>query len=474
MKRLFFLLLILSQNILYSKHLNESKDSGGTKLEEKPFKSYYKSGELEVEYYFKNGEIDGLYKIYFKNGKLKSETNYKNSKTDGLFKSYYKSGELKLESNYENDVKSGLFKSYFKNGKLETEHNYKNGKIDGLSKSYYKSGELNGTFKYKKNKMSDVVIYKKSGKLISKAKYKNGKKDGLLRQYYENEKLSLEAFYKNGKLNGLEKKYHQNGKIKLSTFYINGEQGSKVITCKDNCSNITANDGGWFSRSSREVCFDYCKDAKEKGWFSFKDPIVQTKWQYIEHITIDNNILSIVIKNNGVYDYIKPKIKIKFYNDATKEVIGEINIGSDKIKKFDQLLIAKEINKKLNKTVFYSISGQFEEFYKPYPQITCKQVGDNETINLNKSLGFNLDNNETINFYHPLISSIIRKDQILKFHLKNKSIFPLRPKFNISFYDSDFQEIENDTISWTFDRLQTFGTYEEKVNWPNKAVCVSN
>ena len=67
-------------------------------------KYYYENGELEFEYNWKNGELDGLCKIYYENGKIKSEYNYKDGELHGIGKRYYEDGKIRAEYNFKNNI----------------------------------------------------------------------------------------------------------------------------------------------------------------------------------------------------------------------------------------------------------------------------------------------------------------------------------------------------------------------------------
>ena len=55
---------------------------------------------LRYEWYYKDGEKDGISKGWYPNGKLKSEWCYKNERKDGLWKSWWNNGQKKEEGTY--------------------------------------------------------------------------------------------------------------------------------------------------------------------------------------------------------------------------------------------------------------------------------------------------------------------------------------------------------------------------------------
>jgi hypothetical protein len=88
-------------------------------------KWYYKSGKIEQETPYTNGNIDGIVKLYYENGKIKVEIPFKKSNLEGLAKLYDESGKLQSEMPYKDGKKEGLYKGYSENGAI-LEIQYKN------------------------------------------------------------------------------------------------------------------------------------------------------------------------------------------------------------------------------------------------------------------------------------------------------------------------------------------------------------
>ena len=77
--------------------LNERKDQG-------PVVQYYDNGNIKAERHFKDGKLDGSYKLYHENGQLKLEGTYQNDRMNGVFKKYNVQGQLVSEETYQNDA----------------------------------------------------------------------------------------------------------------------------------------------------------------------------------------------------------------------------------------------------------------------------------------------------------------------------------------------------------------------------------
>ena len=62
----------------------------------------YETGEVEEEYYYVNGELEGKYTEYYKNGKIEEEGTFKDGELEGKYFHYNKEGGIKKEEIYKN------------------------------------------------------------------------------------------------------------------------------------------------------------------------------------------------------------------------------------------------------------------------------------------------------------------------------------------------------------------------------------
>ena len=118
------------------------------------------NGQLDFEYTWKDGELDGLQKGWYENGQLKYEGNYKDGKMDGLDKAWYENGQLEHEDNWKNGEYDGLHQEWYENGQLQIEANYKDGELDGLYKAWSQKAEMirNRTYYHIQAKFTDVLF----------------------------------------------------------------------------------------------------------------------------------------------------------------------------------------------------------------------------------------------------------------------------------------------------------------------------
>jgi len=91
--------------------------------------TYGEDDNLEREYPYKNGKLEGIGKSYHKNGKLGAEYPYKKGKLEGVVKYY---GENFIEETpYKNDKREGISKTYYESGILFAKVHYYNDKPVG-------------------------------------------------------------------------------------------------------------------------------------------------------------------------------------------------------------------------------------------------------------------------------------------------------------------------------------------------------
>ncbi|MDR2906179.1 MAG: hypothetical protein LBU73_09520 [Helicobacteraceae bacterium] len=85
------------------------------------------SGKAEVQDTLKDGRkigtlcIDGEAigaRVYYRSGVLEAETPFKNGELEGVVKSFYESGILREEAPYKHGIPDGIVKNYYENGKL--------------------------------------------------------------------------------------------------------------------------------------------------------------------------------------------------------------------------------------------------------------------------------------------------------------------------------------------------------------------
>lgn len=136
---------------------------------------------------------------YYPDGKLKSSGQMANQQRIGKWIYFFKDGiKVLSEENYKNGLLEGDYKIYYINGKLTEWSIYKNGLLHGTSKRFSENDILIEEINYTVGKLNGPAIYyNTSGELILKGTYLNDISVGAW-ESYENGVLK-ETFYPNKK-----------------------------------------------------------------------------------------------------------------------------------------------------------------------------------------------------------------------------------------------------------------------------------
>lgn len=95
-------------------------------------------------------EIDSIQHTYFESGIVSSEGYYKNDKKEGIWKFFHQNGELKSEGKYKSGLKEREWMYYHNNGKLSSFGNYKEDLKEGVWEFYAVRGPFLYDIKYHK------------------------------------------------------------------------------------------------------------------------------------------------------------------------------------------------------------------------------------------------------------------------------------------------------------------------------------
>lgn len=95
-----------------------------------PYSGQVTSFQDGMDFYLKNGILDGPYKQYFSNGILSREGTYKNGRVVGSYTNYHLNGKIKEKGTHNKSGKlNGSVKIYNKYGQLVLDETWKNGKL---------------------------------------------------------------------------------------------------------------------------------------------------------------------------------------------------------------------------------------------------------------------------------------------------------------------------------------------------------
>jgi antitoxin component YwqK of YwqJK toxin-antitoxin module len=272
-----------------------------------PYKSYFISGNVEREgfykdnlpdsiwvYYYENGNVKmkgmlkygtshGLWEYFFENGNLNMAGMIIDSKREGNWKYYYENGDIKSEGNYKNNVKHGIWNYFYEEGDIKAQAYYENG--NGQYKEFYPSGKIKAEGLNVNGKSDSTwIFYFESGNTRARGDYANGKRIGPWIFYHNNKLKSAEGTYVDGEKNGKWVHYHENGEISSEGAIIAGQK-----------------EGYW-------RFFDEDGIFKAEGIFESDDG-KYTEYYESGKIKAEGQILN--GKNHGTWYY--------YYEDGTKE-----------------------------------------------------------------------------------------------------------------------------------------------------------
>lgn len=167
---------------------------------------------------FKNGPFDfqnGKKQFYHENGKIMVEFWLKDGEMNGPRKEFDDLGYLISEVNFKNDLKEGVEKLYF-NNRITEENTYKNDTLNGPYKWYHLSGALKETGYFVKNQLNGKnTIYSEDGEILTEFNYTSNILNGPFKDYYfdslTDQYLFVYGTYKNSEIEGKLSKINLSG-----------------------------------------------------------------------------------------------------------------------------------------------------------------------------------------------------------------------------------------------------------------------
>ena len=202
-------------SILKVNVINNKKEGPYERYGYGDIKRFYEEGS------YKNGELDGVYKIYDKNGEIIEKGNYKNGKLEGVLKQY-NGGRLYKEETYKNGELNGVYK-YSEDGKIiekvYTERDLEEFDDDDL---------LEGVVVEKEKLDVEYKIYDDFGEITEEVIYNSGKLEGVYRSYDKYGELEKEVTYKGVLKEGLYKIYEMSELVEEGT-YKNGMKNRTIL-----------------------------------------------------------------------------------------------------------------------------------------------------------------------------------------------------------------------------------------------------
>jgi len=297
---------------------------------------YYANGVVYAEMPFSDGIRVGIEKKYFWNKNLSSEISYQNGELNGPYKSYYSNGNTYEVGQSLDNFYNGPWKSYYYDGTLESDFIYDKGYVDGEYKYYDTDGKPYYDYLYRKGEIIEYKYFDKAGGILSEGRKKGG--EFQFTGYHPNGNLLSKGLYniKGGK-EGAWAFFSKNGVLTSKgtytenkiigdyvTYYKNGEIETKTEYVNDSLS-------GYY--------VEYYKNGqlKRQGWN--KDNFAHGEWRsyYIDGtLEIINfyhkdqlhgiqEFYSVEGKLDRTYKYKFGELITETYYDNKSNVLGVIN-----------------------------------------------------------------------------------------------------------------------------------------------------
>ncbi len=99
-------------------------ERSGDKLVPSYLTEYFENGQISKEGPYKNGSRNGLWKTYYKSGELWSEIYFKNGQPDSTTTAYYPNGKIRYQGFYTKGQKSGTWKIFKEDGSIKELKHY--------------------------------------------------------------------------------------------------------------------------------------------------------------------------------------------------------------------------------------------------------------------------------------------------------------------------------------------------------------
>jgi len=184
---------------------------------------YYENGKIKMKGMLKGGASHGLWEYFYENGNLSKAGMVLNSKREGNWKYYFENGAIKSQGDYKHNVKHGIWNYFYEEGEIKAQAYYQNGR--GKYKEFYNSGAVKAEGLNLNGKSDSTwVFYYESGNVRARGDYREGKRVGPWIFYHDNNMKSAEGSYADGSKDGKWVHFHENGEVSSEGAIIGGQK----------------------------------------------------------------------------------------------------------------------------------------------------------------------------------------------------------------------------------------------------------
>ena len=223
MKKLFFILLLLSSTISFAQSGTDSINVTDAE------------GKRQGKWVVTNKLLKPPLPGYADDQKVE-EGRYADGKKIGIWTAYYPNNVMKNRITFEQGRPFGKAIMYHENGKVAEEGLWRNNRWVGDYKLYYENGNVQHEFKFNTNgKREGVQVYRnEEGEKIIEGEMKDSKEVGVWKEWYDNGDLKAEKAFNDGALDAANTKtYAQKGPVEAKvidkTLEEDAPKGPKII-----------------------------------------------------------------------------------------------------------------------------------------------------------------------------------------------------------------------------------------------------
>ncbi|HRZ43553.1 MAG TPA: toxin-antitoxin system YwqK family antitoxin [Bacteroidales bacterium] len=162
---------------------------------------YYEDGRKEVEYSYREGELEGTVTRWYFNGNIEFREAYSGNLLHGTSEYFFITGKLSEEKHYREGTLHGLYLLNWENGSAKIRGNYAHGLFDGKWEYFDEKESKVGEASFQQGS-GTMTGYHKNGKISRVVPYQNNLKQGKEQVYDESGTLTEELVYEKGELVG--------------------------------------------------------------------------------------------------------------------------------------------------------------------------------------------------------------------------------------------------------------------------------
>ena len=205
--------------------------------------TYDSEGHLLYSGTYKNG--NGLFQTWYPSGVLKSECYFKDKEPIGELKYYYENGQVSDIMRLNDDHKpEGLWEHWYPNGQLARQTEYRAGTIAHTDKRWDEEGHLHlETYYDERNQMRRELSYYSTGQLAYETTWDaDGRRDGFSKHFNEQGQLIDGFLYRSGVLTE-SRKWGDSGRLIYEAEYGDDDSLKSSRKYSETSGNLLAKGG---------------------------------------------------------------------------------------------------------------------------------------------------------------------------------------------------------------------------------------